>query len=182
VSLFFKTLIKLHYDVHFRPYGLSRPSASRGQREWTCAIGFECTTLKSWLRQSFNWCSGQCELCTPPPLPSPGQGSMWIWCQIDGESWGAKYFFTVDFRTTTLKLCAVNLLNTWVLIVFIFVELSVVNVSNTKCRPTPPSVNAQCTDNFLAGVLVVYWKLIAMSVSRKVHNTNSTWIIFIYNQ
>jgi hypothetical protein len=28
-------------------------------------------------------------------------------------------------------------------------------------------------------VLVVYWKLIAMSVSMKVHNTNSTLIIFI---
>jgi hypothetical protein len=57
-------------------------------------------------------------------------------------------------------------------VVFIFVEFSIVSVLNTKYRPMKPSSNAQFTDNFIAGVLVVYWKLIAMSVSRKVHNTH----------
>jgi hypothetical protein len=37
--------------------------------------------------------------------------------EFDVES-GAKYFFTVNF----LAICAVNSSNTWVLIVFIFVE------------------------------------------------------------
>jgi anionic cell wall polymer biosynthesis LytR-Cps2A-Psr (LCP) family protein len=55
------------------------------------------------------------------------------------------------------------------------VELSVVSASNTKRTPTKPSSitgvmrNARMTSYRLAGVLVV--KLIAMSVSRKVHNT-----------
>jgi hypothetical protein len=55
-------------------------------------------------------------------LYPPGQGSTRIRRRIDGESWGAKYFFTVDFLANPLKLCAVNSLNTWVLIVLIFVE------------------------------------------------------------
>jgi hypothetical protein len=46
------------------------------------------------------------------------------------------------------------------------VELSVVSASNTKRRPMKPSSNVQCTDNFIAGVLVVYWKLIARSVAK----------------
>jgi hypothetical protein len=39
--------------------------------------------------------------------------------KFDVESWGAKYFFTVDFLMNPLKLCDVNSSNTWVLIVFI---------------------------------------------------------------
>jgi hypothetical protein len=42
--------------------------------------------------------------------------------EFDVESWGAKYFFTVDFLAYPLKLCDINSSNTWVLIVFIFVE------------------------------------------------------------
>jgi hypothetical protein len=52
----------------------------------------------------------------------PGRGSTRIRRRIDGESRGAKYLFTVDFLANPLKLCAVNSSNTWVLIVFIFVE------------------------------------------------------------
>jgi hypothetical protein len=40
--------------------------------------------------------------------------------KFDVESWGAKYIFTINFLAKPLKLCTVNLLNTWVLIVFIF--------------------------------------------------------------
>jgi hypothetical protein len=114
-------------------------------------------------------CSGQRELCTPLVR---GRREF----EFDGESWEAKYFFTVDFLANPLKLCAVNSSNTWVLIFFIFVEflssslLSARRIQNIGIRSHPQMRNAWL---HIAGVLVVYWKLIAMSVSRKVHNTNS---------
>jgi hypothetical protein len=72
----------------------------------------------------------------PPPSPVVrGQ------CEFDVKSWGAKYFFTVDFLANPLKLCDVNSSNTWVQICRIHVELSIVSASNikrtkcsTKCR------------------------------------------------
>jgi hypothetical protein len=62
--------------------------------------------------------------------------------------WQFDHFFTIIFLANPLKLCAVNSSNTWVLIVFIFVEfLSNYLASNTK--RTKPSSNVQCTDNFI---------------------------------
>jgi hypothetical protein len=74
-------------------------------------------------------------------LYSPGQGSTRIRRRIDGESWGANYFFTVDFLVNPLKLCVVNSSNTWVLIVLIFVEflssylLSGCRIQNVRSAP-----------------------------------------------
>jgi hypothetical protein len=115
-------------------------------------------------------------LTPPPPFPVRGR--------IDGESWGDRYLFTVDFLANPLKLCAVNSSNTWVLIVFIFVEfmssylLSARRIQNVGLRSPLQMRNARITSYSWCRVLVVYWKLIAISVSRKVHNTNPTWPFF----
>jgi phosphatidylglycerophosphate synthase len=101
--------------------------------------------------------------------------------EFDVESWGAKYFFIVDFLANPLKLCAVNSLNTWVLIVFIFVEfllsylLSARRIQNIGLRSPPQMRNARIASYTVAGVLVVYWKL-PLLVSR-----NTKWMIFICN-
>jgi hypothetical protein len=56
--------------------------------------------------------------------------------EFDVESWGAKYFLA-----NPLKLCDVNLSNTWVLIIFIFVEflssylLSARLIQNVRSAP-----------------------------------------------
>jgi hypothetical protein len=60
------------------------------------------------------------------------------------------------------------------------VELSARRIQNEGQRSPPQMRNARIT-SYIAGVLVVYWKVIAMSVSRKVHNTNSTLIILVSN-
>jgi hypothetical protein len=57
-----------------------------------------------WLMQQSTW-----------TLYPPGQGLTQVRRRINVESWGAKYFFTVDFLVNPLKLCDVNSSNTWVL-------------------------------------------------------------------
>jgi hypothetical protein len=118
-------------------------------------------------------------------LYSPGQGSTRIRRRIDGESWGAKYFFTVDFSgepTQIMRRQFVEYLGTDC---FHFLSnscrVSVVSASNTKRRPTKPSSNAQSTDNFIL-LVCSWWFIGSWQLCRFLGRSttlNSTWTIFI---
>jgi hypothetical protein len=102
---------------------------------WTPSrLGADSTTLIVHLMQRSTW-----------TLYPPGPGSTWILRrQIFFHRW-----FSGE-PTQIMRSKFVEYLGTDCFHFFrIPVELSVVSTSNTKCRPTKPSSNAQCTDNFI---------------------------------